>query len=242
MSRYLPVLHVILAVWAITDCVHRRENQFWVFVVLVFPIFGPLLYFAWTRNWLGRALWAMATGRAGRDCDAEIVGEGSPAALQKRGSALVRRGHYKEALESFEKLLEREGPAVPVDARFEIAMAYKAVGRHRDARDQLSMIVGENPKFRTGQAFLELADCYSETQDDAQALTLLEQLLRVVRFPEARYKYAILLDRMGRTDEAAEQMKQMLDELDSAPEFHRKNNRRYAKLARQFLAERKAEG
>jgi len=235
MSRYLEILWIILFVWAISDCLQRRESGFWIFIIVIFPILGALLYFAWTRNWLGRISWAMAVGRAGMDCDADVVGEGTPAALQRKGSALARRGRPREAIAVFEKLLEREGPAVPPEARFEIAMTYKALGRYRDARDQLSLVIGADPKFRAGQAFLELADCHCQMNDEPRALTLLEQSLRIIRSPEARYKYGILLDHAGRTDEAVEQMKLLFEEMDSAPEFHRKNYQRYAKLAREYL-------
>ena len=239
MGEYLPIIEVILVIWAISDCIQRRRSYAWIFVVLVFPIVGALLYFAWTRNWLGRMSWATAIGRSGAGDADDVTGEGSPAAFQKMGIALARKERYHEAIQVFEQLLAHEGPAVPAEARFEIAMAYKAVGRYRDARDQLSLIVGDDPKFHVGEGLLELADCHQQMKDEAQALTLLEQLLRLVRFPEARYKYGVLLDHAGRTDEAAEQMKLLLGELDSAPEFHRQNNKRYAKLAKEYLAKRK---
>jgi len=241
MSRYLIALNVILVVWAIADCLKRRENFFWIFIIVIFEMLGALLYFAWTRNWLGRISWATVSHRSGTDYAGDVVGEGTPAALQRQGAALARRGRYDEAVEVFERLLEREGPAVPPDARFEIAMTYKAVGRHRDGRDQLSLILGDDPKFRAGEAFLELVDCYIQMKDEAQALKLLEQMLRIIRVPEARYNYGILLDRAGRKNEAAEQMRLLLEEIGSAPEFHRRNNRRFAKLARQFLKNRNAE-
>jgi tetratricopeptide (TPR) repeat protein len=239
MSRYLPVIEVILVIWAISDCLQRRQSRAWIFVVLVFPIVGAVLYFAWTRNWFGRISWAMATGWSGGGDGTDVVGEGTPAELQKKGAALVRRGRHDEAVEVLEELLAREGPTVPSEARYDIAMAYKTLGRYRDARDQLSLIVGDDAKFHAGQAFLELADCHYQMKDQEQALKLFEQLLRIVRFPEARYKYGILLDQADRVNEAAEQMKLLLHEMDSAPEFHRDNNRRYAKSAREYLEKKK---
>jgi hypothetical protein len=242
MSEYLPIIDLILVIWAIGDCVQKRHSYAWIFVVIVFPIFGPLLYFAFTRNWFGQISWAMVTGRPRAGDNEDVVGEGTPAALQKMGIVLARRERYNEAIGVFEQLLAHEGPSVPPEARFEIAMAYKAVGRYRDARDQLSLILGDDPKFHVGEGMLELADCYDQMKDEAQALRLLEQLLRLVRFPEARYKYGLLLDRAGRAAEAAEQMSLLLNELDSAPDFHRKNNKRYAKLAKEFLQKKKDEG
>ena len=238
MGRFLPVLEVILVIWAISDCLSRRENRFWILVVLIFPIGGALLYFAWTRNWLGRV--SLATAGRGARSDWDVVGEGTPAAMQRRGSALYRRGHHKEAVEVLEDLLSREGPNVPAEARYDIAMAYKALGRYRDARDQLSLIVGDEPKFHGGEAFFELADCYEQMKDDAKAQDLYQQLLRQINLPQARYRYGVLLDRLGHKTVAVEQMKALLDDLEKSPEFHRRNNRRYAKLAKEYL--RGAEG
>ena len=240
MSRYLWIIEFILVVWAISDCLERRESRFWILVVIVFPIAGALLYFTYTRNWLGRFRWAMVMGHSRAGDAGDVVGEGTPAALQRMGDALVRRQRYPEAVAVFERLLESEGPSVPPEARFDIAMAYKALGRFRDARDQLSLIVGQDPGFRAGQALLELADCHDQMQEKEQALRLFEQLLRITRFPEARYKYGMALDRAGQTGEAAEQMRHLLEELEGAPEFHRKNNRRFAKLAKEYL--RNSEG
>ncbi|KPL12902.1 hypothetical protein AMJ85_00910 [candidate division BRC1 bacterium SM23_51] len=233
------VVSVVLVVWAISDCVRRRHHPFWIVIIVLFwYLVGPLLYFAWTRNWIGQFTHASEAARArsgGPRVAWDSAGEGTPAALQKRGAQLLRRGRYKEAIEVLEGLLEREGPTTPLEVRYDIALAYKALERYRDARDQLSLVVGQDPKFRTGRAFLDLADCHFQMDDEQQAMNLFQQLLRVIRFPEARYKYGILLDRAGKAAAAAEQMRLLIGELDTAPEFHRHNNRRFARLAKKYL-------
>lgn len=238
MGKILALVYLVLIIGAITDCARRNANQAWLFVIILFPL-GPLIYFAWTGNWLGRALRAR---RAVSDSESDFVGEGTPAQLQKKGAQLVRRGRHSEAVEVLEELLEHEGPAVPPKARYDIAMAYKALGRFRDARDQLSLIIGKDPEYLAGQAFLELADCFDQMGDSDKALRSYEQLLRYTRFPQARYNYGMLLDRMGRKDEAAEQMKMILHDMDKAPEFFQKDNRRFAKMAQQYVETRNAEG
>jgi len=236
---FLGILNLVLMAAAAVDCLRRREQLLWIVFIVIFQFFGALLYFAYTYNLLGR-LGAVGAGvrreprRAARVWDVP-AGDGTPAQLQVQGARLVSRGQHKEAIAVFEQLLDREGPHVPLDARYNLALAYKAVGRWRDARDQLSLVVGEDPRFRAGQAFLELADCHYQMDDNMQARNLFEQLLRIIRFPEARYKYGILLDHMGNQRAAAEQMRLLLGELDAAPEFHRRNNRRYAKLAKRYL-------
>jgi len=233
MARYLEIIYLILVIWAITDCLQRGQNRLWILVVIIFPLFGSLLYFAWTRNWLGRTVWVR--GAAGADARWDVVGEGTPAALQRKGAQLLHAGKFDQAVALLEKLLEREGPAVPPTARYDIAIAYKELGRFRDARDQLNLLVGADPKFHAGLALLELADCCEQMHDDEQARTLFEQLLQLINLPEARYRYGLLLNRIGQRSAAAEQMKLLLDELDQSPEFYRNDNRRYAKLAKEFL-------
>jgi len=147
----------------------------------------------------------------------------------------VRRGRHDEAVAVFEKLLEHEGPAVPSDARFDIALAYKSLGRWRDALDQLGLIVGTNPMFRSGEALLEFADCHEQLHDDRQARMAYEQLLKTSSLPEARYRYGILLDRSGEKAAAAEQMRLLLAELDQSPDFYRHQKRHFAKMAKRFL-------
>jgi hypothetical protein len=238
-KKLLQLLYIIWVVWTITDCVRRREHNFWIVIVLLFPGIGPLLYWAWTRDWIGKLTMAGERRRATRGPSPRVVwdvaGADTPAALQKKGALLVERGEYEAAVHVLEDLLAREGPSAPNEVHYNVALAYKALGRFRDARDQLSLVVGDDPKYRTGQAFLELADCHFQMGDEARARDLFRQLLNVVRFPEARYKYGILLDRAGNRDEAVEQMRLLLNELDEAPAFHKRNNRRFRKLAKQYL-------
>ena len=233
------IVCILWVIVSIQDCLRRREHPFWIVILVVFwPGVGPLLYWAWTRDWIGRLSRAAAAGggtRRGRAAVWDVVGADTPAALQQRGATLVRRGRHAEAVEVLEDLLSREGPRAPQEVRYDIAMAYKALGRYRDARDQLSLIVGEAPRYRVGQAVLELVDCHIQMDGEDRARSLMEQLLRIVRFPEARYKYAILLDGAGEKSAAVEQMNLILSELDDAPEFHRRNNKKYARMAKRYL-------
>ncbi|MCX8037046.1 MAG: tetratricopeptide repeat protein [Candidatus Sumerlaeia bacterium] len=237
MSSFHQILYILLVVWAITDCLRRRENGFWILVIVIIPFLGPLLYFAWTRNWLGRAVQrtAIPRGAAAEGGYFDPVAEGSPAALQRKGAELVRRGRFSEAIKTLEKLLEREGPAAPPDVRYNIAIAYKEVGRYRDARDQLRLIVMENPKFFRGAAMLELADCLEQLKDDEAARKVYEQLLQMIRLPEGRYRYGMLLDRTGHTHRAVEEMQRLIRDFEESPEHHRKENRHFFNLAKEFL-------
>lgn len=231
---------VLLVAYAIYDCWKRKEHPFWMAIILLFaPVWGlgPFLYLAWTRNWLGKMTDA-SDRRQSRRAEARIVdvpGIDTPAALHKRAQVLIRQGKYQEAIKLLEEVLVREGSSVPHEVRFDIAAAYKAIERYRDARDQLSMIVGDDPQFRTGQAFLELADCHYQMNENKKAMDMFRQLLKYIRFPEARYKYAVLLDNEGETSAAVEQMNLLISEIDNAPDFHRHNNRKYAKLAKKYL-------
>ncbi len=242
MSNFHQILYIILVVWALTDCLRRRENGFWILVIVIIPFLGPLLYFAWTRNWLGRALQGAASRRAGAEgSDFEPVAEDSPAALQRKGAALVRRGRFSEAIKTLEKLLEREGPAAPHEVRYHIAIAYKEAGRYRDARDQLRLIVLHDPKFLRGAAMLELADCLEQLKDDEGARKVYEQLLQMIRLPEGRYRYGMLLDRTGHTHRAVEEMQRLVSDFEQSPDHHRKENRHFFNLAKEFLKRRTAD-
>jgi hypothetical protein len=231
------VLYILLVVWTVADCIRRREHGFWIVLVILLPFVGPLMYWAFTRDWVGKLTLASQGGSWGgkRARVYEVTGEDTPAALQKKGGQLLREGRHEEAVEVLEEALGREGPHAPLDLRYKIALGYKALGRFRDASDQLSLVVGDDPKYRAGQAFLELADTHQQMGDHGRARKLFDQLIRTIRFPEARYRYGLLLDQTGDQTAASEQMRQLLDELDTAPEFHRKNNRRFARLAKRYL-------
>ncbi len=237
MYRLHQILYIVLIVWAITDCLRRRENPFWILVIVIIPFLGPLLYVAWTRNWLGRAVQAAASSRMGAAGEGyfDPAAEDSPAALQRKGAELVRRGRFPEAIKTLEKVLEREGPAAPPEVRYNIAIAYKDAGRYRDARDQLRLIVSRDPKFFRGAAMLELADCLEQMKDDEAARKVYEQLLQMIRLPEGRYRYGVLLDRTGSTRQAVEEMQRLIRDFEQSPEHHRRENRHFFNLAKEFL-------
>jgi tetratricopeptide (TPR) repeat protein len=243
----LVVGAIVLVVYTISDCLRRREHPFWIVIIVLFWMYiGPLIYLAWTRNWLGRlgggggggftdAFGGRFGGGRGAARVVDIQGVDTPDAMHKRARVLLRKGKYEQAIELLEEALVREGPHASLELRYDCAMTYKHVGRYRDARDQLSLIVGEDLQYRAGQAFLELADCHQEMGEKQRARELYEQLLERIRFPEARYRYGLLLENLGEMGKAKEQMQALLDEMKNAPDFHKHNNRRYSKLAKQFL-------
>ena len=68
-----------------------------------------------------------------------------------------------------------------------------------------------------------------------KAIDVYESLLRQYSYSHVRYEYAILLHEMNRAEEAAAQMRRLIDDGSNAPRFSRSRERRWVRRARIFL-------
>ena len=229
---------IVLTTLAVSDCLKRRENISWLFIILFFwwGGIGPLIYFAYTRNWVHTLPSAGASrGRSYSSAKARAQHEDTPQAWREFGISAFRKGCLDEAILALERVISSEGLATPLDARYYLGLAYKKNERYKDAIVQLGLIARENPKYRSGEALSELAECLAEQGDTDKALEAFERLMEVSSLPRGRYQYGVLLDRSGRHKDAVEQMQRIVREQMSAPDHVRKQNRKYVRLAQNFL-------
>src|SRR5205814_481681 len=115
----------------------------------------------------------------------------------------LEKGMFDEAIRLYEGCLE--GPHAK-DARilFGCARARFYNGDARGAEEVLARLVASNPKFRPDEVQLLRARVLAALGDTDGALAAYQQLRdRYVGF-EAKYRYGLLLKRLGRTREADE--------------------------------------
>ncbi|MFC1601391.1 tetratricopeptide repeat protein [Candidatus Sumerlaeota bacterium] len=231
---------VIITGAAVVDCLKRRSDLGWLFIVLVFWFWvGPLIYFAYTRDWLGK--WAaLAAGQAGGSGRGAAFGPRRSATiagdeLLERGLRAAKRGRDRQAIKLLEQLVADEGLASPLEARYHLGLAYKRAGRNAEAVVQLSLLAREAPEHDDGQALLELADAYVLNEETDKALLAYARLCELSRLPQGRYNYAILLAQHGQQDEAATQLERLLEDAEDNPRRYQGADKKFIRLAQDFL-------
>ena len=80
-----------------------------------------------------------------------------------------------------------------------------------------------------------LARTYEELNDRENALTEYNNLLRLHSGEEARYRYALLLKILGRTQEARDLFKAIVAETRIQPKFYRRAQKKWVELAQKEI-------
>ncbi len=159
---------------------------------------------------------------------------GSPYHMARLGAALVEAGEVDEAIDWLRRALDADpGDA---DARFHLARAYLERNEAGRARELLEPLVDRDPSYAYGEAALLYARAVEECGSPDQALAAYERLLRYYpNNPEGSYRYAMLLHRLGRSEEAKQVLQEMVRAIENGPSFQRQRQRAWLRRAKQWL-------
>ena len=213
----MRLLYILLGIIQFSFALHAVKTgrgAMWVTVIVVFPVVGCLAYYFFevfprsreertlrkhVRD-IARAL--NPDGELKRRTE-ELAQTASVDNRLKLADECLERGMFDEAIRLYEGCLE--GPhAKDPGILFSCARARFYNGEARQAEEILSKLEKEHPKYRGDDVLLLRARVNDALGDTQRALNAYEALRnRYVGF-EAKYRYGLLLDRLGRADEAQE--------------------------------------
>jgi hypothetical protein len=214
MYRALAIMLAVIQFSFAFHAMKTGRGAMWVTIILVFPVVGCLAYyfmevFPGTREQrtLRRRIHDIAKalnpdGELKRRTE-EVAATASVDNRSSLADECLEKGMFDEAIRLYEGCLE--GPHRN-DARtlFSCARAYFYNGAPRQAEEILRRLDKAHPKFRRDEAQLleaRVLDALGETDGAAAIYAQLRE--RYVGF-EAKYRYALLLKRLGRGAQAAE--------------------------------------
>ena len=247
---YLPYLLVVaVQVFFAIHCI-RAGKPAWLFLILFFPLVGSLIYLVVELLPEMRAR-GTVSGAAQRVRDrinpaAEIQRLQDQVAVSNslnnrlalaRGYLRVGRGDEAIALyrDSLTGLYE-DDPSV----LSELAVAYEHTRRSAEARETFERLRRTTSTLSTDQLLLS-AVIYESTGDLEGAAREYQAILqRPVIGEEARCRYALVLNQLGRTAEAAALFDEILRHARLSPAHYRKAQKRWIEIARQEAASREA--
>jgi hypothetical protein len=213
----MRILAVLLAVIQFSFAFHAMKTgrgAMWITIIIVFPVVGCLAYYF--MEVFPQSREHRAVRKHIRDIAKAMNPDGelqrrteevaTTASVENRAALAdecLEKGMFDEAIRLYEGCLE--GPHAN-DPRilFGCARARFYNGDHRPAEEILARLARAHPKFRPDEVRLLQARVLEALGDTQGALAAYEELRnRYVGF-EAKYRYGVLLKRLGRDREADE--------------------------------------
>ncbi|HMK86580.1 MAG TPA: tetratricopeptide repeat protein [Steroidobacteraceae bacterium] len=244
----MPLLLVLsLAVQAalIVHVIKTGRNSLWIWAIALLPPAGPLAYIAVE---ILPELWGGRTGRRARTsvqrlidpdrdlrrASVEVELSGNVDARRRLAEELADRGQFGEAARVYEgglKGIFEHDPTLLLG----LARAQFAQQQFAAARASLERLTGNNPDFKSADGEL----LYARALEAEDSLDEAEKAYAAAAasYPgaEARVRYALLLKRRGKPEEARQILKELLDAARLGPAHYRRAQAQWLDRARREM-------
>jgi len=245
----LPI-GILIIVMQIAFAVHviRTGRQiFWIFLIVFVPLIGCLVYFfAEILPELSNSRTARrATSTVMRPINSErdfralmLAAEETPTADNRRklAEAMMSKGDVDRALTLYQEALAPPHETDPV-LLMGLARCQFQKGLPEATLATLDRLLAGNPGFQSNDGHLLYAMSLEAVGRLDEALTDYANLVRIYPGEEARCRYALLLKRCGRTEEAAELFQAILRGAERGGRRYGQQNREWIDAVRRALAE-----
>jgi len=239
------LLSVALQIACVVHVVRTHRPTFWIWILLIGSYIAVAAYiFAEVVPNLGSSPTARRAvrgvrqridpehgkRRAARQLDiADTIDNRRRLAEQSLAS-----GDYQQAMEMFRNALTGMYTTDP-HLMLGLAQAQFALDLPAEARATLDALIAANPTFRSFDGHLLYARTVEASGDLAKALVEYEALVQGFPGEEARVRYAQLLKRANRRDEAATVLREIAKRSSLAPKYYQREQRAWIDLARREL-------
>ena len=238
---FLPLL---LALVALVDAVRAGADWYWFFIILSFPVVGPIAYFVVVRSpLLGNRQAAMLSPVAARrrqarrrvaELNVQLAHWRGPAILADAGDELLALGKAKEAEALFRESLAGGGEVE--DVHFGLAQALEMQGRFKEAIPYLQELVRQQPDARLGQALLHLGRSLDEADHAEEAEAVLKKVLERRTIIEAQVRLARRLELKGEKEAAERLIQEVATDAKILPRYLKREHGPWIRAARLLRA------
>lgn len=213
----LAVLHVAVAIFFAVHAVRHGRSNYWLFVLLAFPLLGSLVYFfaeylpevrhsRIARKAIGTVTALIDPGRELREARADFERTPTVEHRARMAEALLGTGQAADAVEHYRQCVTGYY-AKDAKLRSGLARALFAAGQAREAAAVLSSLFADDPQSNAGANALLLARALAEF-DESAAVAAFDEAQRRHPTTETRCAYGVYLAGLGRDAQA----RQLLDE------------------------------
>ena len=239
----MPLISLSLLIQAglIAHAIKTGRPMLWIWVIAI-PGIGPLVYVAVellpelfgsraARRAKSAGLRIIDPDRGLRRASTEVEVSGNVDSRRRMAEELYDRGRFDQAIEAYQSALSGIFEHDPV-LLLGLARTQLAAGAIRGARDTLERLRLHNPDFQSADARLMYARILEEMDSLPEAEREYASLAPVYPGAEATVRHALVLKRLGRPEEAARILKELLSTAQLAPSHYRKAQSEWLDRAR----------
>jgi hypothetical protein len=241
----LLLVSIAVQVLLIIHVIKTGRNQLWIWVLIFLPLGGALAYLAVEiLPALFRSRAARRTARGFRRAldpgadlrryESETRVTGNVASRQRYAEELVRHERYDEAIAQYREALSGLFEHDP-NLMLGLAEAQFGKGDASAARSMLDELIRLNPDFRSPSGHLLYARALEAEGNVSKALEEYKVLAPSYAGAEAAVRYAQLLRTQGRTEEARQVARELLEQARIAPGHYRRAQRLWLEAAQRLL-------
>jgi hypothetical protein len=205
---------------------------------LLFILTSPfllILVILLLRNLLGDMVSAQR-GRENfkRNLEAATLNPADASAHYNLGLIYQQRRQYEEAKTSFARAIEID--AEETDAHYQLGRIAREESRLADAINHFDAVVSRNPEHSLSEVWREIGNAYFEAGQYEDARAAFERFIdKRPSDAEGRYRYGLTLHRLGRYDDAANEMKACIEAVRTSPAYKYRAEKHWASEAQSFL-------
>jgi hypothetical protein len=244
---FAAILHVLLGVACAVHVVRTGRSYFWIYIVLIFPIVGPLIYVIaevlpdligarTTRRVASTARRILDPEKAYREASRNLQISPTAHNMCALAEACIDRQSYDEAITLYRGALAGQNADAP-DIMEGLACAHFLKGDMAQALAVLDELRAKNPDYRSADAHMIYARSLEGLGRDAEALDEYAALTRYYNGEEARCRWALVLRKVGKAAEARALFEEIARAQKLAPSHYVKAQREWIDIARTNLAQ-----
>jgi hypothetical protein len=242
----IPILSIAVQAGLIVHVIKTGRNMLWIWAIALLPLVGSLAYAVveilpevlgggTARRAKSGVRRMMDPDRALRRASAEVEISGNVDARRRLAEELFERGQYDAAIDVYMGGLKGVFEHDPT-LLLGLARAHFAKQDFAAARTALERLTENNPDFKSADAQL----LYARTLEAQDALDEAERVYAKLApgYPgaEARLRYGLLLKLRGKSAEAQQVLKDLLDGAKLGPAHYRRAQAEWLERARRELS------
>jgi hypothetical protein len=232
---------ILLRIVALVHFVRRRPDFFWLWIIL-FHWVGALAYIVMEvipdAGLLRSSVQVFPRRRRIRELERAILDNPSAGNYEELGLLYLDDGNFSRARACYDKAISSRTDSP--DSFYRRGVAEIELGDFAAAVPDLERAVAADPSYDFHRAKGLLAHALAKTGQPDKAEEFFRQATRISTSSETYYNYALFLHSQGRTAEAREWARKILDKKPSMPGYLRRRERPWFRKAYALLARLRA--
>jgi hypothetical protein len=245
MPVVFGALHIAVAIFFAVHAVRHGRANYWLFVLLAFPLLGSLVYFfaeylpemrhsRVARQAVSAVAAIVDPGRNLREAQFDFDRTPSADHRARLADALLGAGQANDALAHYRACLSGHH-AKDAKLRIGLARAALAAGQPAESVQTLQALFDEQPERYSGAPALLLAHAHADACNETAALVAFDEAMKRHNSIETRCDYGLYLARLNRDGRARELLEGVMRDAKLVDEHARVLNRASLDRARAAL-------